>query len=130
VLIDGERPSTKELHFRSTVANCRGQCDPHPPRDRRILHARHARTNQGGERNLARGRDQSGATTFFVDGSDTKVEEFRSELQISDVWPVLPNLTLEPGFRFEASRIEQDINNAASPDRHIERKFEQPCCPH
>ena len=69
------------------------------------------------------GETPAGATTFFVDGSDTKVEEFRSELQVSDVWAMLPNLTLEPGFRFESSRIEQDIDYAASPDRRIERKF-------
>ena len=68
----------------------------------------------------------SGSTTFFLDGSDTKVEEFRNEFQISDVWTVAPNLTLEPGFKFETSRIEQDINYATRPDLHVEREFEYP----
>lgn len=67
-----------------------------------------------------------GSTTFFLDGSDTKVEEFRNEFQISDIWTVSPNLTLEPGFKFETSRIEQDINYAARPDLHAEREFEYP----
>ncbi|HEX5007656.1 MAG TPA: TonB-dependent receptor plug domain-containing protein, partial [Hyphomonadaceae bacterium] len=68
----------------------------------------------------------SGSTTFFLDGSDTKVEEFRNEFQISDVWTISPSLTLEPGFKFETSRIEQDISYATRPDLHAEREFEYP----
>jgi len=65
-------------------------------------------------------------TAFFVDGSDTKVEEFRNEFQISDVWTLSPSLTIEPGFKFETSRIEQDINYAAAADLHAEREFSYP----
>jgi hypothetical protein len=68
----------------------------------------------------------AGSATTFLDGSDTKVEEFRNEFQISDVWTVSPSLTLEPGFKFETSRIEQDINYATRPDLHVEREFEYP----
>lgn len=74
-------------------------------------------------------------SSFFVDGSDTKVEEFRNEFQISDVWTVSPSLTIEPGFKFETSRIEQNINfpddTDGDPltvrlDRNVEREFEYP----
>lgn len=67
-----------------------------------------------------------GSSTFFLDGSDTKVEEFRNEFQISDVWTVSPSLTIEPGFKFETSRIVQDIDFAVLSDRHVEREFEYP----
>jgi hypothetical protein len=65
-------------------------------------------------------------TTFFVDGSDTRVEEYRNEFQISDVWTVSPSITIEPGFKFEMSRIEQDIDYQTRPDLHAEREFEYP----
>ncbi len=68
----------------------------------------------------------TGITAFFVDGSDTKVEEYRSEFQVSDVWSVTPRLTIEPGFKFEISRIEQDIAYASRPMLHEEREFEYP----
>jgi hypothetical protein len=77
----------------------------------------------------------AGTTSFFVDGSDTKVEEFRNEFQVSDVWTVNANLTIEPGFKFETSRIEQAVNYpddtdndplTTRPDRLLEREFEYP----
>lgn len=68
----------------------------------------------------------AGVTSRFIDGSDTKVEEFRSEFQISDVWTVNQNLTIEPGFKFEMSRIEQAVNYQTRPDLFAEREFEYP----
>ncbi len=56
-------------------------------------------------------------TDLVLAGSDTKVEEFRSEFQISDVWTLSPAITIEPGFKFEVSRIVQDA---------VEREFEYP----
>ncbi len=79
--------------------------------------------------------DGTVTTIGFVDGSDTKVEEFRNEFQISDVWAISPSLTLEPGFKFETSIIEQYVNfpddtdgNPATirPDLNVEREFEYP----
>lgn len=79
----------------------------------------------------------SGAVTTigFVDGSDTKVEEFRNEFQVSDVWKLSPSLTIEPGFKFETSTIKQFVNfqddtdsNPATTrdDLNVEREFEYP----
>ncbi len=77
----------------------------------------------------------TGSTSFFVDGSDTKVEELRSEYQVSDVWTISPSLTIEPGFKFETSTIDQNINYpddtdvdplTVRPDRHIQRDFSYP----
>lgn len=74
-------------------------------------------------------------TLGFVDGSDTKVEEYRNEFQVSDVWKLSPSLTIEPGFKFETSTIEQYVNfpddtdgNAATTrdDLNVEREFEYP----
>jgi hypothetical protein len=68
----------------------------------------------------------TGTTSFFIDGSDTKVEELRYEFQVSDVWKIAPNLTIEPGFKFETSTIQQDVNYQTQPDRHVERDFQYP----
>lgn len=65
-------------------------------------------------------------STFFIGGSNTKVEEFRNEFQVSDVWTVSPNLIVEPGFKFEMSRIEQQVNYVAQPNLHAQRKFQYP----
>src|SRR5690606_13210287 len=69
---------------------------------------------------------ESGTEIFRVDGADvrtdlvlaganTKVEEFRNEFQVSDIWTLTPEITIEPGFKFEVSRIVQDT---------VEREFE------
>lgn len=68
----------------------------------------------------------SGVTIGELRGSDTKIEEFRNEFQISDVWKVSPSLTIEPGFKFETSRIEQVIHYQTEPDKNVEREFEYP----
>jgi hypothetical protein len=57
------------------------------------------------------------ASTVSLAGANTKVEEYRSEVQISDVWKLAENLTIEPGIKYEISRIEQDT---------LEREFEYP----
>jgi hypothetical protein len=61
--------------------------------------------------------ENSTAATVSIPGTDTKVEEFRNEFQISDVWTLAENLTIEPGIKYEVSRIEQDA---------FERSFEYP----
>lgn len=74
-------------------------------------------------------------TIGFVDGSDTKVEELRNEFQVSDVWTRSPQLTIEPRFKFETSRIQRVVNfpddtdgNPATTrgDLSVEREFEYP----
>lgn len=74
-------------------------------------------------------------TIGYFDGSDTKVEEFRNEYQVSDVWTVSPSLTIEPGFKFETSTIKQFVNYpddtdgnpaTARDDLNVERDFEYP----
>ena len=52
--------------------------------------------------------------------SDTRVEETRIEPFITDVWKLSPQLTLETGFIFEASKIKQ------SGDEVKEREFSYP----
>jgi len=52
--------------------------------------------------------------------SDTRVEETRVEPFITDVWKVSPQLTLETGFIYEASKIKQ------SGDEVKEREFSYP----
>ncbi|MDZ4760589.1 MAG: outer membrane beta-barrel protein [Alphaproteobacteria bacterium] len=59
-------------------------------------------------------------------GSDTIVEELRAEAQISDVWTVTPKLTLEPGFKFEVSRIEQEARLTGGASLFAEREFSYP----
>lgn len=59
-------------------------------------------------------------------GSDTIVEELRGEVQVSDVWQVSPDLTLEPSLNFEYSQIKQEgrLSNATSV--FAEREFTYP----
>lgn len=57
------------------------------------------------------------ASNVSISGANTKVEEYRNEVQISDVWKLAENLTIEPGIKYEFSRIEQDT---------LEREFEYP----
>lgn len=52
--------------------------------------------------------------------SDTRVEETRIEPFVTDVWKLSPQLTLETGFIFEASKIKQ------SGDEVKEREFSYP----
>ncbi len=52
--------------------------------------------------------------------SDTRVEETRIEPFITDVWKISPQLTLETGFIYEASKIKQ------SGDEVKEREFSYP----
>jgi hypothetical protein len=52
--------------------------------------------------------------------ADTRVEETRAEVFVTDVWSISDVLTLESGFTFEASRIEQ------SGDARKEREFTYP----
>lgn len=52
--------------------------------------------------------------------SDTRVEETRVEPFITDVWKISPQLTLESGFIYEASKIKQ------SGDEVKEREFSYP----
>lgn len=52
--------------------------------------------------------------------SDTRVEETRVEPFITDVWKISPQLTLELGFIYEASKIKQ------SGDEVKEREFSYP----
>jgi outer membrane cobalamin receptor len=52
--------------------------------------------------------------------SDTRVEETRIEPFITDVWKISPQLTLETGFVYEASKIKQ------SGDEVKEREFSYP----
>lgn len=52
--------------------------------------------------------------------SDTRVEETRIEPFITDVWKISPQLTLESGFIYEASKIKQ------TGDEVKEREFSYP----
>jgi hypothetical protein len=61
--------------------------------------------------------ESQNTSSVLISGTDTKVEEYRNEFQISDVWQLASNLTIEPGFKYEFSRIQQDT---------IEREFEYP----
>ena len=38
-------------------------------------------------------------TVLALPGANTKAEEFRTEFQISDVWTISPQLTIEPSFK-------------------------------
>ncbi|MEZ6030029.1 MAG: TonB-dependent receptor plug domain-containing protein [Hyphomonadaceae bacterium] len=59
-------------------------------------------------------------------GSDTIVEEYRGELQLSDVWQVLPELTLEPAMKLEYSQIKQEARLAMGGSAFAEREFTYP----
>ena len=59
-------------------------------------------------------------------GSDTIVEELRGEFQISDVWQVTSNLTLEPGLKFEYSRIKQEVRLTGTDSVFAKREFTYP----
>lgn len=62
----------------------------------------------------------SGPVPQVLPVSDTRVEEERVEPFITDVWKMSPQLTLETGFIFEASRITQ------TGDVEKEREFSYP----
>jgi hypothetical protein len=59
-------------------------------------------------------------------GSDTIVEEQRAEAIAAYVWKPSPSLTLEPAFRFEYSRIEQEARLAGGSSLFQEREFTYP----
>lgn len=59
-------------------------------------------------------------------GSDTIVEELRGEVQISDVWQITPDLTLEPGLKFEYSQIKQEGRLSSTTSVFAEREFTYP----
>jgi outer membrane receptor protein involved in Fe transport len=59
-------------------------------------------------------------------GSDTLVEEYRGEAQISDVWKISSHLTLEPGMKFEYSRIKQEARLGGGTSLFTEREFTYP----
>lgn len=59
-------------------------------------------------------------------GSDTIVEEFRGEVQVSDVWQVTPELTLEPSLKFEYSQIKQEGRLSSGASVFAEREFTYP----
>jgi len=59
-------------------------------------------------------------------GSDTIVEEFRGEAQLSDVWQVTPELTLEPSLKFEYSQIKQEGRLSSTTSVYTEREFTYP----
>ena len=59
-------------------------------------------------------------------GSDTIVEELRGEAQISDIWQVAPNLTLEAGLKVEFSRIQQEARLSSTSSVFAEREFTYP----
>jgi hypothetical protein len=61
-----------------------------------------------------------GPVAQFVPVADTRVEETRVEPFITDVWKMSPQLTLETGFIYEASKIKQ------SGDEVKEREFSYP----
>ena len=67
-------------------------------------------------------------TAFFIDGSDTKVEEFRNEFQISDVWKRLAgdHRSSQASSSKTSADSSQDINYATAPALHDEREFEYP----
>ena len=59
-------------------------------------------------------------------GSDTIVEELRGEVQVSDVWQVTPDLTLEPSLKFEYSQIKQEGRLSSTTSVFAEREFTYP----
>jgi hypothetical protein len=59
-------------------------------------------------------------------GSDTIVEELRGEAQISDIWRVSPELTIEPSLRFEYSQIKQEGRLSSTSSVFAEREFTYP----
>jgi hypothetical protein len=59
-------------------------------------------------------------------GSDTIVEEYRGEVQVSDVWKVSPELTLEPSVKFEYSQIKQEGRLSSTTSIFAEREFTYP----
>jgi hypothetical protein len=62
----------------------------------------------------------AGPQPVLLPVADTRVEEDRIEPFITDVWKISPQLTLETGFIFEASRITQ------TGDEEKEREFSYP----
>ena len=62
----------------------------------------------------------AGPVAQFLPVSDTRVEEARVEPFITDVWKISPQLTLESGFIYEASKIKQ------TGDEVKEREFSYP----
>lgn len=59
-------------------------------------------------------------------GSDTIVEELRGEFELSDIWTISPQLTLEPIFKFEVSRIRQEVRLNPTTSFIEERDFTYP----
>jgi hypothetical protein len=59
-------------------------------------------------------------------GSDTIVEEYRGEVQVSDVWKVSAELTLEPSVKFEYSQIKQEGRLSSTTSIFAEREFTYP----
>lgn len=59
-------------------------------------------------------------------GSDTIVEELRGEVQVSDVWQMTPELTLEPSLKFEYSQIKQEGRLSGGTSVFAEREFTYP----
>lgn len=59
-------------------------------------------------------------------GSDTIVEEYRSEVQVSDVWQISPEVTLEPSLKFEYSQIKQEGRLSSTSSVFAEREFTYP----
>ena len=59
-------------------------------------------------------------------GSDTLVEEYRGEAQISDVWKLSPQITLEPGLTFEYSQIKQEGRLSLKSSIFAKREFTYP----
>lgn len=71
--------------------------------------------------NLAIANDTgSGPVRAILPVADTRIEELRGEAFVTDVWKMMPALTLETGFTFEASRITQ------TGDAQQEREFTYP----
>lgn len=64
--------------------------------------------------------DQQMGIPSNVPVSQTKVEEWRGEAFISDVWTPIPNWTFEPGLKIEVSEITQ------SGDATAQRQFTYP----
>jgi hypothetical protein len=59
-------------------------------------------------------------------GSDTIVEELRGEVQVSDVWQVTPDLTIEPSLKFEYSQVKQEGRLSSTASVFAEREFTYP----
>lgn len=59
-------------------------------------------------------------------GSDTLVEEYRGEAQISDVWKISPEITIEPSMRFEYSQIKQEARLSPTSSVFAKREFTYP----